>query len=142
MAPSVRHRLIEAAYAQKMRPEEIQRGFEKMPQGLLDVSGSAITPEEMRVMQKEFIPPEYVSGPDMSAHEFRVLQDGARALGKNFKKLDGHAIEQLRAAMQFTDHPDEYYLGKNITEFNDAELEELRRRINTREDFANRYYSY
>jgi hypothetical protein len=38
--------------------------------------------------------------------------------------------------------PDDFYLNKAITEFTQPQADELRRRINQREDFAKRYYSY
>jgi hypothetical protein len=51
-------------------------------------------------------------------------------------------ISRMPAMSPFTDYPDEYYLNKHITDFNSAELEELRRRINEREDFATKYYGF
>jgi len=49
-------------------------------------------------------------------------------------------ISQMPKMSQPTDQPDDYYLNTRITDFNETELEELRRRINQREDFAGKYY--
>jgi hypothetical protein len=50
-------------------------------------------------------------------------------------------IRQMPKMSPPTDQSDDYYLNTRITDFNNnAELDELRRRINEREDFASQYY--
>jgi len=49
-------------------------------------------------------------------------------------------IRQMPKMSPPTDQSDDYYLNTRITDFNNAELDELRRRINEREDFASKYY--
>ena len=92
---------------------------------------------------RNFVPPQAVAAPDM---RLKDIQKARAGLEQSYPQgiaggvISGREMGALLAKPAFTDQPDEYYLDTRITDFNDAELEELRRRINEREDFAKRYY--
>ena len=92
---------------------------------------------------RDFVPPQAIATPDMRLEDIKKERAG---LEQSYPQgiaggvISGKEIGALLAKPAFTDQPDEYYLDTRITDFNKAELEELRRRINEREDFAKRYY--
>jgi len=92
---------------------------------------------------RDFVPPQAISAPDMRPE---VIAKSRAELEQSYPQglaggvMSGKELGALLAKPAFTDQPDEYYLDTRITDFNEAELEELRRRINEREDFSKRYY--
>ena len=92
---------------------------------------------------RDFVPPQAIAAPNMRPE---TIASSREELEQSYPQgiaggmMSGKELGALLARPALTDQSDEYYLDTRITDFNEAELEELRRRINQREDFAKRYY--